>query len=100
MNIKKQLKQIATLENEVLNNPEIVQHFHNVQHTIFGRPKTPQIKSEAEQILKTVGWIEALTFVNDYLDPYKYPLITGDKRQEWFLNRMTKVKDRYFDTIR
>lgn len=53
-----------------------------------------------EQLMKIKGREQALMVLNEYFDNYMYPLLNGDKRDEFFIGRLRQIRERFFAPLR
>ncbi|MCZ2084145.1 MAG: hypothetical protein LC112_07705 [Flavobacteriales bacterium] len=52
-----------------------------------------------EELIKMKGFQEAQKIMLEYFDQGNYPLLRAEKRDCFFIERLRKVKERYFDEI-
>lgn len=53
----------------------------------------------AEEILRAAGREKLLKLVDEYTTPYAYPLLKGDRRDEFFIERLRRINERYFEPL-
>ena len=62
----------------------------------------PQERAELpciEDLIKMKGFQEANRIVTEYFSSGAYPMLRDEKRDCFFMERLRKIKERYFDEI-
>lgn len=70
-----------------------VQQLQQAQNPVM--QEIPQI----DDLVKMKGLQQAQTILLEYMSDYSYPLLQGEERDKFFMNRLRKVKERYFEPI-
>ena len=61
----------------------------------FGKPQELTV----EDALKLKGYEQGLQLLKDYFDNYAYPLLNGEQRDTYFMNKLRKTRERFFEPI-
>ncbi|QSS96602.1 hypothetical protein [Psychroflexus sp. ALD_RP9] len=75
--------------------------------TVIGFKKDSSSQNNTEQHLDQMrlkmhelrGWKIAQEILLDFLNPKTYPALSGEARKKMFIEKLDKVKIRYFDPI-
>lgn len=51
----------------------------------------------AAQILQQAGYQKSIQIVKEYMNPYLWPYIRGEKRDQWLLDKLHKIRHKYLD---
>ncbi len=55
---------------------------------------------DADTIIKIRGWQIAIDFLEQYLDLKNRPFLVGVERDDWFKEKISQVRLRYFEEIK
>lgn len=57
------------------------------------------VQGISSKVHEIKGWQEAQKILSEYFNPYYKPLVTGERRNQMYMEKLEKVKVRYFDPI-
>lgn len=58
-----------------------------------------QRKAITDKLLQQEGMVKAITLLNEYFSSSYLPLLQGSKRDDMYIEKLRKVKERYFEPI-
>lgn len=93
----KQAHQQHTEEKHEPKNP-LTQAFEIGVPDTFGKANL-QAFLPADDAIKTKGALLAMETLAGYFDTAYMPLISGESRDEYFINKLRKIKELYFDSL-
>lgn len=73
--------------------------FGEREHTLEAFQEIFLRSDEIDDILRRKGLTEAIFTFDKYFDTSYLPLIKGEARDKMFIEKLRKIKERYFDRI-
>ncbi|RTY80699.1 hypothetical protein EKL97_10565 [Flavobacterium sp. LS1P28] len=61
----------------------------------FGKPQ----ELTFEEVLELKGYEQGLQLLKDYFCKYSYPLLNGEQRDAFFMDKLRKTRERFFEPI-
>ena len=61
----------------------------------FGKPQ----ELTFEQALELKGYEKGFQLLKDYFCKYSYPLLVGEQRDSFFIDKLRKTRERFFEPI-
>ena len=55
----------------------------------------PQKSYTIDEIMQMEAQKHTIKVIDEYMNPYAYPLINGVERDEWLLDRLKKIRQKY-----
>ena len=56
-------------------------------------------ESQTRQTDESAAFVVLMRICRDYADPYSYPLLTGESRNKWLIERLQKYQVKFFEKI-
>lgn len=69
---------------------------------VYQAPQDPALNTNEvslEQMMKLKGYEQGWQILQEYFNGYMYPLLNGDKRDAFFIERLRKTRERFFTSI-
>lgn len=54
---------------------------------------------DVEELIRMKGMHEAQKVLQEYLSPFFYPLLRDQERDVFFMKRLRKIRERYFEIL-
>ncbi len=70
---------------------------HKLQETIGNHKSKTNLS--ADDIVQIKGWHEALMVLAEYMDRDAMPMLQGKQRDEWLIDKMSRLRFRYFEPL-
>ncbi|WP_300977424.1 hypothetical protein [Flavobacterium sp.] len=69
---------------------------------VYQAPSEPVLNTKevsVEQMMKLKGYEQGWQILQEYFNEYMYPLLNGDQRDAFFIERLRKTRERFFTPI-